>query len=480
MNNLTLKQKRFRYGTFSTAMMLFAIILFVLVNLIADRFNRSFDLTPDGIFSLSWRSHDFLETLEQDVTLTHVIQLGQGHPWSHYVSALLVEYGGFDHITVQYRDPMINPALIHSFAEQAAVEGGIHDGSVVVQSGDRIRVVDLNDMIIVNRDFFGRPTDIRSYSFEAAITRAIHYVTLGDPGIIYYVTGSGEHAMLPMLAAVLENENFLVREVNLVTQDIPETADILLIPQPLRDWTDVKAERVLEYLLEDGRAFFALDLVTEELPVFNAVLAHYGVAPINHMILEGDTRNVFNQFPQMILPILTDHEINENLHGRNLTNLLVDAIGIETLENRRSQNIVTPIWHTSGDAFARVDVEEMTSARVPSDMGGPFDLAVAITDTRFVEHNHETKIVAVGSMIVLHDAVLQLTGIGNYQFVLDSMQWLHGQPPSIFVPGRLPPGNAPLMITQFNFNVMNIFAIGVLPSLCIIAGVIVWLRRRHN
>jgi len=475
----SLKQKRFRYGTFSTAMMLFAIILFVLVNLIADEFNRSFDLTPDRIFSLSWRSHEFLETLEHDVTITHVLQLGQGTPWSHYVSALLVDYDAYDRITVQYRDPIINPALIHSFAEQAGVEDGIHDGSVIVQSGDRIRVVELADMIIVNRDMFNRPTSIRSFSFEAAITRAIHQVTLGDPTVIYYVTGSGEIPLFPQLVNFLENENFLVREVNLVSEAVPETADILLVPMPSLDWTEVKAERVLDFLLDDGRAFFAINMIFEELPTFNSVLAAYGVAPMNHMILEGDSRHIFNNMAEAILPVLTDHEINDNLRGRNLTNFMQGAIGIETLENRRSQNHVVPIWQTSRDAYARVDIEELTVARIPSDIGGPFDLAVAITDTRFVERNHETQIVVAGNLAVLVD-VSAFTGIGNYQFVLDSMQWLMGQPPSIFIPGRLPPDGAPLMITRFNANAMVGIALGAMPVLCIVAGIIVWLRRRHN
>ena len=478
-----LKEKRFRYGTFSTVMMMFAIILFVFVNLIADEFNRSFDLTPEGIFTLSWRSHDFLETLEQDVTITHVVQLGRGHFYTPLIAQLLEEYSAASrHITIQDRDPMINPALIHQFSEAAGMEDGILDGSVVVQSGDRIRVLELQDMLLVNRDMFGRITGIRSYSFEAEITRAIHYVTLGDPPVIYYVTGSGEHDIQPMLIRFLESENFLVREVNLVTHDVPETADILLIPMPSRDWTDVKAERVLDYLLDDGRAFFAVNLILEDLPVFNSVLESYGVAPSNYMVYEGDSRNIFQEAPQFIFPNRTDHEINENLNTRNLPNLMVGAIGIETLPlgARRGSTTVTPIWTTSRDAFGRTDPEETATSRVPGDVSGPFDLAVAITDTRFVERTHTTQIVVAGNMMVLNEGMLNIIGIGNFQFVLDSMLWLHGQPPSIFVPGRLPPGAAPLVLTQFDANVMYGVAVGGLPALCIIIGIIVWIRRRYN
>jgi hypothetical protein len=477
-----LKEKRFRYGTFSTVMMMFAVVLFILVNLVADEFNRSFDLTPDQIFTLSWRSHDFLETLEQDVTITHVVPLGGGHMYTHLIAQLLEEYSSASsHITVQDRDPMLSPTLIHQFAAAANIEGGISDGSVVVQSGDRIRVLQLPDMLIVDRDWMGRITGIRSYSFEAEITRAIHYVTQGDPPIVYYVTGSGEHELQPLLVRFLEGENFAVREVNLVTQEVPEDADILLIPMPHRDWTEVKAQRILDFLVDEGRAFIAANLTVEDMPNFNGVLASYGVAPGNHMILEGNPNNIFQQNPQTILANRMHHEINENIISLNLPNLLLGAVEIETLGIRRSSTNVEPLLVTSRDAYGRyVHSDADTVARVPEDTAGPFVLAVAITDSRFVETNLVTQLVVVGNMMIFSDAVFNFAGVGNFQFVLDSLNWLRGEPPGIFVPGRVPPGGAPLLITQLNANVLNGVAVAGLPLICIAVGIFVWVRRRHS
>jgi hypothetical protein len=479
---MNIKEKRFRYGTFSTAMILFAVILFVFVNLVADEFNRSFDLTPDGIFSLSDRSHDFLETLDTDVTITHVMQLASDAPWAHFVSPLLEEYDGASrHITVQVRDPAISPALIHQFADAAGIEGGIPNGSVVVQSGNKTRVVTPSDMVIFERDMLGFPISIRSLSFEATITRAIHYVTLGDPPVIYYVTGSGEHDLQPMLRLFLESENFVVREVNLVTGEVPETADILLIPMPGRDWTEVKGQRILDYLANEGRAFIAADITLEPMPVFDGVLASYGVATLNYFVVEGNANNFLPPSPNTIFPNRLPHEINENLVGRNMANLLIGAVPIETLDLRRGSTNIEPLWVTSREAFARVDAEITTATKVPGDIDGPFDLAVAITDTRFIDSTLTTQIVVVGNMMVLNEGIIGVAGIGNYQFILDAMHWLHGEPPSIFIPGRLPPGQgAQLMLTQRNANVMTGIAVGALPLLCIVIGIVVWLRRRHN
>ena len=480
---MNLKEKRFRYGTFSTAMMLFAVILFVFVNLIADEFNHSFDMTRDGIYTLTDRSRDFLETVDTDVTITHITRMGQDDNWTMIVSQLLEEYEASNrHITVQVRDPNMNPALIHQMAEAAQLEGGIPEGSVVVQSGNNIQVVTIADMVIVDRNWMGQVTNIRSYSFEAAITRAIHGVTQSAPPVIYYVTGSGEHDLAPRLRLILEHDNFIVREVDLVTQEVPESADILLIPMPGRDWTETKGQRILDFLADEGRAFISPSLTFTDMPVFNGVLASYGIAPINHIVLEGSSNHVWDNNPAFILPNLMPHEINFALAANNLPNLMIGAIGLETLTvGGRSGTNIEPLWTTSRDAFARVDIEAETLAQIPGDLDGPFNLAVAITDTRFVETTLTTQLVVVGGGGMVVEDLSHVAGPGNNQFVLDAMRWLYGESPSIFIPGRVPPGQGEqIMLTQANINIMTGVAAAALPLLCIAVGIFVWFRRRHN
>ena len=475
------KTKRFRYGTFSTAMMLFAVVIFVLVNLVAGEFNRSFDLTQDGIFTLSHRSHDFLQELDQGITITHITQLGQMGELSQIVAELLNEYeAASPHIAVQERDPSISPTLIHQFAQRADIDDGIPNGSVVVENDatGRLRVIRPGNMLTLGLNQFGE-VEIRSYNFEAEITRAIHYVTQGATQVVYYVTGSGELGLEPGLAAFLTANNFDVREVNLVANDVPDTADILLIPMPWRDWTEAKANRVTDFLMDDGRAFIALDLTPEDRPVFNSVLASYGIAPINHMVLEGDGRHFVSDAPYIIFPTLVPHEIFRNVQERGFINLMFNPVAIDVLDMRRASTVIEPLWVSSNTAYARVNMDELTINRLPTDLPGPFNLGVTITDTRFVQQMHTTQIVVISNMAVLLDIVNEETAGGNHQFVLDSLRWLAGEAPGIFIPGVLPPG-APILITQVDFNIMVGIAVGLLPIASIAIGIVIWARRRHN
>jgi len=479
----SLKDKRFRYGTFSTIMMLFAVVLFVLVNLLAGEFNRSRDLTAEQIFTLSAQSHNFLAGLDTDVRITYLAATGEDHFFHHIISALLDEYAsGSPHVSVDVRDPMLNPALVHQLAASAGLEVGIPPFSVVVESGGETRVVTLSDMVqqeVVN-PFTGQ-SRIVGFMFEPAITRAMHIVTQGAPPIIYYVIGSGEPDLPQPFISFLESENFLMRQVNLVLEDVPEDADVLFIPTPMRDWTEVKADRVLAFLEAEGRAFFSVDFTFEYTPNFDRVLAAYGVRISDHIILEGDSRNIFMDSPYFILPTTIGHEITENLQVRNFANLVVFTTGVEVLDLRRASTTIEPLWMTTGDSFARVDIDNPSFARIPGDIDGPFNLAVAITDRLFhIDTEFRTQLVVVGNMQFLDPGLTGFIGAGNWHFVLNSLRWMQGQPPSIWIPGRPTPGDAPLMLSQYQQNVISGIAMGGIPLICVAIGVFIWFRRRHS
>jgi len=434
-------------------MMLFAVVAFVLVNLVAGEFNRFRDLTAEEIFTLSSQSRDFLRELDRDVFITFVAQTGQEHP---IIRQLLDEYSAAtSHIRVEQRDPMLNPALIHQLAERASIEGGIPPHSVVVESGGVIRVIFLRDMEqreLVN--MWGQ-TRVVSFNFEREITRAIQFVTQGEPTIVYYVTGSGEAPMDTILASFLETENFIMQEIDLVLNDIPEDADIIFIPAPARDWAGAKAERIANFLENEGRAFVAIGLTVIDTPNVDAVLGSYGITIGDYVVFEADTRNMFGH-QLFLVPNTEPHEITTDPMGRTFAHVVPFAANVQTLDTRLVQTQIEPLWTTSRSAFARVDIEEESTSQVPSDIPGPFDLAVAITHRQMHGHTtYTTQMVVVSNNAFLDASIVLEVGLGNWQFILNSLRWMQDQPPSLWIPGRVPPGVAPIIINEYQVNVFS-------------------------
>jgi len=474
-----LKDKRFRYGTLSTVMMIVAVVIFILVTLVAEEFNETWDLTAEQRFSLTSQSHRFLENLDMDVTLYYAVRTG-GEDLQ--VSRLLAEYAAASpHITVQQRDPMINPTFLHQFT--GGVDGGgIPDGSVIVRSEQGFRVITPLDMD--TRFFHPQAWQwvVESIDTERVITQAIHALTLGEPPVVYYVTGSGELELSQAFVDFLTAENFIVREHNAMLHDIPQTADALIITMPDRDWGTAKADRILDYLNNnEGRVFMALNITAEYFPELSRVLRAYGLQLGDYIVIEGDARRTIGN-PVWLIPHLARHEqITEPLFNEDFNQLLLASTGLEVLEMRRTSTVIEPLLVSTRDAYGRhLDTEAETILRVPEDAEGPFFMAVAVTDTIFLHTTLTTRMVVVSSLTIMDDVVNSTIGGGNWAFIANSLNWLRDQPPGIWVPVIRPPGSAPVVLTDAQTFTISGIAMGAIPVTLFGIGIFVWLRRRHS
>jgi len=479
------KDKRFRYGTMSTAMMIFAVVIFVMVNVLANEFNESWDLTAEQLYTLTSQSHRFLDDLEMDVTLYYVQRTGNE---SHLISQLFMEYeAASPRITTEVRDPMINPTFVHRFT--VGLDGGIPDGSVIVESAQGFRVITPMDMQVIERSQQTGQWMLTGISAEREITSAIHSLTLGDPTAIYFIYGSGEPAIPDAFKSFLEAENFIVREHNALLHDIPETADTIFLIMPTRDWSEIKADRILDYLQHrEGRAFMALnmvmDRVTDGFPQLDRVLNSYGLHLGDNIIIEGDSRRIFGNNPTTMVPVLEPHVgITFPLIQQDFTALLMmEPTNIDVLELRRPGIVIEPLLTTSRDAYGRhLASDEDTILKVPSDEDGPFMMAAAVTENVFIDTQHTTRFVVITSIAMLSDAVNEFMGGGNYAFIVNALNWLQDQPSGIWIPVRVPPGGrAPAMLSDAQVMTMTGVAMGLLPVASFGIGIFIWFRRRHS
>ncbi|MCL1843291.1 MAG: GldG family protein [Defluviitaleaceae bacterium] len=488
------KDKRFRYGTFSTVMMLLAVVMFVLVNLLAGEFDYTRDLTAEQIFSLTDESRDFAENLQHDVRITVVARTGQEHPQlpviSRITNRLLDEYtAASSRITVETRDPLLNPALIHRFAADAGLEAGVPDHSIVVEALGEIRVIQPHEMIGFEFNPFTGASRITSYNIESEITRAIHHVTQGAAAVIYYVVGSGEMPLSPQFIAFLESENFIVREANLVLGDVSEDADILFIPMPARDWTEPKTERILSFLRHEGNAFFAMDITTAETPNLTRVLNEYGLNLTGRVLLEGNDQSILDMRAigrsRYMIPDLVAHDITANLLARGFANMLPFFPAELVIQDAHRQTLeFETLWQTTSDAFSRgLDSDAETLSFAPGDVGGIFDLAVAVTDRIWDAAQSVaiyTRIVATSNIGFIDPWFTAYVGEGNWHFALNSLRWMLGQPPSIRIPLRFPPGQQPMIITDGTANILGGAAMGGIPLITLGIGAFIWFKRRHS
>ncbi len=69
-----LKARQTRYGAYAAAYLLVVLAILVVVNMLADRYNKSFDTTSNKRYSLSEQTRKIVAGLKQNATITYFNQ----------------------------------------------------------------------------------------------------------------------------------------------------------------------------------------------------------------------------------------------------------------------------------------------------------------------------------------------------------------------------------------------------------------------
>ena len=475
------KDRRFRYGSFSTVMIIVAVGLFILVNMVATQLNISRDLTREQLFTLSSGSIRVLGELNEDVTIYSLWPTGQEH---FLFQRLLEEYASSsNHVTLINRDPLLHPAFVDQFAMP---DEPIANGSIIVVGPERHRVIHAEDLVNTQFNWNTFSNEVTGFAIEPQVTNAINFVVAEESPVIYRVVGSGEFDLPEALLQEIEIAGFELRgDVNLVTNEVPEDADLLFITMPEvgRDWAPEKARRMTEFLENEGRAIFVLGFRSERFPNMDEVLANFGVRLGDYVIIEGSSGHFLMNNPLMLLAEFAPSDLTNNLIERDFRPFLEHATGIEILEMRRPATIVETVVLTSAQAYGRNDPDVAGITRVAQDLGGPFNLAVTVEDSFFVAaRGHQsltTRMFVIGSESILSEAHNQALGGANWNLLISGLNWLRDMPSPIVIPAQSVPATQPLVMNQTQANMIFLFSVVILPLAFGLTGLVVWLRRRN-
>ncbi|MCL2016647.1 MAG: GldG family protein [Defluviitaleaceae bacterium] len=471
------KNKSFRYGSFSTVMVIIAIGLFIFVNLVADQLNVTHDLTQDQLFTLSQGSLNIIRDLDSDVQIYSLWVTGQEN---FMFQQLLNDYANNSpRITVSNRDPLLHPAFVEQFAEPNV---SVDTGSIIVVGQNRHRVIPVADLVTTQMNWQTFQNQIVSFNVEPQVTNAINFVTATETPVIYRVIGGNEFELPPALIQEITMAGYELRETNLLTGEVPEDAEMLLITFPEVDWSPTQAERILDFLQNDGRAMVVLGYRATRFDNLNEVFAAFGVEIGDYIVVEGSTAHFQMNNPLMLMPEFVSSEITDDLIARNARPFLEQATGINTLDLRRPSTRIEPLIVTSTQAFGRSDPTIAAVTQVPEDAPGPFNLAVSIEDNFFVPalgQSLTTRMVIISNDFILSEAHNAALGGANWNFFVNSLNWLRGAESTVFIPAQAPPTATTLTLTQGNALFIAFITIILIPLAFAVAGVFVWVRRRN-
>ena len=158
--------KKFKYGSMSIAVLCLVVAIVVVINvmvgMLAKRSPVKIDLTPDKRYDLSDESIEALKNLDSDVEIVVTMKKDFFTTLANYyksnnvdvpfdmIPVILEKYEmyakqGSGSVDVTYVDMDKDPDVISKYS--ANYNGEISQGSIVVASGDRVKVIDSNGVM---------------------------------------------------------------------------------------------------------------------------------------------------------------------------------------------------------------------------------------------------------------------------------------------------------------------------------------------
>lgn len=478
-----------------------SVVLAVLLNVIAARHVRRWDVTREGLYTLSAATHETLRSLEEPIVV-HVL-LPDGDPLRSALDQLLVAYrAGTDRLDVRIVDPDRDAAGFLAVQQRYGLAAGqaedgrlVTDAAVIVARGEVPYFLHAEDLVSLDEE---DPTRSQP-RLEEALTGAIRRVIGGERPRVCFTEGHGERSVdvagddgLALLRDRLVKNNL---EVATVWGDAGEPAAPLdgcalaFVAGPTQAMPDAHVEHLRRFVDGGGNLLLAVGPVPREdgdgfvqlgdAPLF----ALAGVRREDELVFElDDARRIARGFGETFLPVVREHPVTVGLAGRGdvvvtVTSSLTDVASPEATPLRLLET--SPQAFGMRDFFAWAKAPGEPEPR-PGDRRGPLAIAVAVERAAPPGRERGARVVAIGTTSVLAQANWREPELAaTAAFVHGAVAWLASHRAFLDIPPK-PPVSTHLDFTEEGLTTMFRGVVLLLPSSAALGGVLVWLARRRE
>ncbi len=470
----TISKKHIKNGSYSMIMAAIFIVIVVVINMIVGAVPSKYsqlDVSSSKLYTIGDETKKVLKALEKDVTIYQIASSGSE---DDTISNLLNRYKDESkHIKVEVKDPVVNPKFASEYTSD-----DLASNSLIVVCGDRSKVVNYSDMYSTSIDYNTWQQTTTGFDGEGQITSAIGYVTSEDLPILYTLSGHGEQDLDSSFKEDIQKANIDIKELNLLTEGkVPDDADCLMIVSPTSDISEEEKTEILDYLEAGGKAMIFSDYTQDDLPNFDAVLENYGVKRAAGIVFEGDSQHYGMQMPYYLVPTVNSTDASSETASAGSYVLAPYAQGIQKTDDVRDTVTISSILTTSDQAYSKTNMQSSNMEKEDGDIDGPFDLGVAITET--LDDDKETQIVYYSTSNLMQSQVDQMVSGGNEKLLLESLSWMTNtdESSSVSIPSKSLESTS-LTVTDYDAAFWKICTIGLFPGAFLVAGFLIWLKRR--
>ncbi|HET9406510.1 MAG TPA: GldG family protein [Candidatus Sulfotelmatobacter sp.] len=453
-----LKARQTKYVAYATTYILVVIAIIIVANVLADRYNKSYDTTSNKRYSLSEQTAKIVKGLKQEAIITYFNQstrYGEGKD-------LLNQYANLSpKIKVKYVDPDKEPEITR--------EAGIRNlGTAVVQVG-------------------AKKEEAKSMT-EEGITGALIRDLKSNTRTVCFASGSGEHQIdnsdregLSHFKDLIVKDNYESKSVDLLTKaEVPSDCTTLVIAGPAKNYEQPEVDAIKKYVEDGGRALFMLDpplkLGHDEIAdndALTSLLQGWGVTVEKDLILDlNPMGQLVGVGPQVALVTsYASQPIVDEMRGTATGFPLSRSLEIKNTDKTSVQKL----FDSSSTSLATNNLSSpAVNVKDPKNKKGPLTLAAAGTYNTGKE-NSQGRFVVVGSSTWAANRFINFNG--NNDLASNAINWLASDEDLISIRPK-PQDDRRITMTRGQIIWVRSVSLFILPFAVLILGVSVWWKRR--
>ena len=490
MKNNNANSKNKRYTTLAWVLAALVFLAAIPVNLIFDRINYHFDMTPNNLYTLSDTTESYLAELDaKGITvdvyfLEEMDYLETDLKWLALYRTL-VEYDAHPCFNLIDFDPDTNPAVLREINPENKFN--LSAGDFLFVYGDMVKRLPANLMYSYGTDADGNVTNAE-FRAENYFTGYMKTVVEGSLPIVYFLEGHGETPISEMsrLTANLANYNYGTATLNLtISPEVPEDACILIIAAPLYDLTDAEFKAIYDYSERGGNISLLMspNQSKEEYPNIEQLMFTYNIGMHYDRVTETDPNRHSHDEPYAFMCSLAPAS-SEN--GDDLTGALI--AGSESLPTYMPYSRSFETLVGTNYSACTIDSLIITDPTAESEPFGGSQL-----DPQKIEGKElvlsmyskdslrsDSKMAVFGSADIIRDSMVSNAYfIMPLQLFLSTVTWMYNSDIDMHIENKARTYDTISISSDADAKtLMAIFA--AFPLLIAAAGAFVWWRRKDG
>ncbi len=484
-----MKSRKAHHGAASIGIIAVVIAIVIVINvvcgLLVDRFpDIKLDLTANNSFALQDDTVDYMAHLDKEVEVFLLMSEDDfSASGTYFVQAqnLLEKMEGNSNgkLKVEYVDLVDNPTFTSKYPD---IDWSTTTSNYValVVCGEQYKALTLEECFTYDEEYYSyyQQYYFTGTTIEQAVVTSVLNVTTEDKVVVDIIKGNNE-SDYTALKTLLSNNAYQVNEVSLVTQEIDEEAEFIILFAPSVDLDEGAVDKIAQWLDNNGKYGRTLVYVPcadkVDTPNIDQLLDDWGMAINGGYVFETSTDYlVTGSTPYAFVTNYSDYYMN-GLKNPSIPVFTTDSHDIIIEDTEMAHALLT----TSSDAGVYpYDADEDWNYE-DAIVGEPLNIAAEGVVTN--NDKKSSRVIVFGSYMMFNEQILGFNSYNNSAYFMNVMNTIADKDDTGITIESKTLESTELGVTDVTTKtiMMTVFVI-IIPVVILIAGLVVWLRRRNK